>query len=240
MSAAPQTKIFGITLGVDPKFVVGGLLAIALLVLYFNSRSSGGSSENSSTNTADTRSAAPAIAYPGTSAAKGARRRNRNAAALDRGTLRIRPVDASRGDIDPTLRLDMLARLQTISADTPGRSLFEAGSAAAVPSAEAVAKLNTNIEPAPLPATPPPSPTGPVTPQVNIPLRFYGFVRPAAANQRNRGLFMSGDNVIVASEGETIEGRYLVVELTANAARMEDTQIKQGQTLPVVPEANQQ
>jgi len=237
MSAAPSTKIFGINVGVDPKFILGGLLAVALLVFYLNSRSS---SENSSGNTADTRSATPAIAYPGTSGAKTVRRRNRDA-AYDRGTLRIRPVDASRGDVDPTLRLDMLARLQTISADTPGRSLFEVGPAAAVPSPEAVAKLNAKIEPAPLPApSGPPPPDAPVTPQANIPLRYYGYVKAAGAHQHNQGLFMSGDNVVVALEGEKIEQRYLVMELTTTTARMEDTQIRQGQVLMLVPEANQQ
>jgi hypothetical protein len=237
MSAAPQTRIFGINVGVDPKYIVGGLLAIALLVLYLNSRSSG--TEGSSTSTADTGTVTPSIAYPGTSNARTAKRRNRTAAAYDRGTLRIRPVDPTRGDIDPTLRLDMIARLQNINVDTPGRSLFEVGAAAPVPTPEAVEKLNTKIEPAPLPATPPPA-AAPVTPQANIPLRFYGFVQPAGSNHQNRGLFMSGDNVVVAAEGELIDHRYLVVQLSLNSARMEDTQIKQGQVLPVVPEANQQ
>jgi len=41
------------------------------------------------------------------------------------GVLRIRPVDATRGDIDPTLRLDLLERLQKVPQAKVTRSLFE-------------------------------------------------------------------------------------------------------------------
>jgi hypothetical protein len=40
----------------------------------------------------------------------------------------------------------------------------------------------------------------------------------------------------VAKEGEALEGRFLVVELKAESARVEDTQLRQGQILPVMPE----
>jgi hypothetical protein len=78
-----------------------------------------------------------------------------------------------------------------------------------------------------------------MAPQVNIPLKFYGFANPAAQGpgKGKQGLFLEGDNVVVASEGELVDHRYLVVELTPVTARLEDTQLKQGQTLPVVPEA---
>ena len=74
---------------------------------------------------------------------------------------------------------------------------------------------------------------------VNIPLKFYGFAKPANKGELNRGLFLEGDNVIVASEGELVDHRYLVVELTPTSARMEDVQVKQRQDLPIVPEAVQ-
>jgi hypothetical protein len=236
MSAAPQTRIFGMNFGVDPKFIVGGLVVIALLVLFFNSRS-----DNSASPTAtavDTRSI-PAVAYPGASRARPGQRRNRDA-GVDRGALRIRAVDATRGDVDPTLRLDMLERLQTVAAAPPGRSLFELGPAPVAPSMAAVAQLNTQIQPKPLPAVDASETAAAAGPQVNIPLKFYGYARPAVQGERNRGLFMNGDNVVVASEGELIDHRYLVVELTPANAKMEDTQIKLPQTLPVIPEANEQ
>jgi hypothetical protein len=236
MSATPQTKIFGINVGVDPKFIAGGLLVVALLILFYNSHSDSGA--NAPSSAAVDSHNAPVVTPPGVRGARPGQRRNRSA-AFDRGTLRIRPVDATRGDVDPTLRLDMLERLRNVPAASPERSLFEIGPAAVIPSAAEIARLNQPMEPKPM--APPPSETAAVTaPQVNIPLKFYGFARPAAQGQHNRGLFMSGDNVVVASEGDLIEHQYLVVELTPLTAKMEDTQLKQGQILPVVPEANQQ
>ena len=72
---------------------------------------------------------------------------------------------------------------------------------------------------------------------LNIPLKYYGFVKSASNDEPNRGFFLEGDNVLVGSEGDTLDHRYLVVELNANGAKLEDTQMKQGATLAVVPEA---
>ena len=74
-------------------------------------------------------------------------------------------------------------------------------------------------------------------PQVNIPLKYYGYVRRGERAAGNRGFFLDGDNVLVASEGDVLKSHYLVVELTPTSARMEDTQMRQGQTLPVVQAA---
>jgi hypothetical protein len=52
-----------------------------------------------------------------------------------------------------------------------------------------------------------------------------------------RGFFMEGDNILVAIEGQLIQQRYLVVQLTPKTAKLEDTQLKLGQTLQLVPEA---
>ncbi len=75
-------------------------------------------------------------------------------------------------------------------------------------------------------------------PALNIPLRYYGFVRPAEAGKTNSGLFLDGDNVLVVSEGQVVKQRFLIVELTPTGARIEDVQLRQGQTLPVIPVAN--
>jgi hypothetical protein len=79
--------------------------------------------------------------------------------------------------------------------------------------------------------------SAPAEPPVNIPLKYYGFVRSGEKNQGNEGLFLDGDNIVVGREGEVVMKRYLVVALTPTSARLEDTQVKKGQTLPVVPAA---
>jgi hypothetical protein len=159
-----------------------------------------------------------------------------NQLANDRGTLRLRPVDATRGDIDPTLHLDLLSRLQSVQSAPSSRSLFEIGAA---PVAAAAPLKGPVIMPKPLP--PPAAAAAPASvapPPLNIPLRYYGFVRPAEVGRTNSGLFLDGDNVLVVSEGQVVKQKYLIVELTPTTARIEDIQAKRGQTLPVVPVAN--
>jgi hypothetical protein len=240
MSVAPSsTKIFGIRLGVDPKLLVGALLVFAAALFWYNSRGD----EGPTSTPPATAAANPAVdgvgplPAPPPAAARSVRRARTT--GNDRGgALRLRPVNGSRGDVDPTLRLDFLSRLREVGPPVIGRSLFTIGPSPQQVAAQAALHGPTiplqPVQPVQPPdaATPPPAPQG-----LNIPLRFYGFVRAAKSGQGARGLFMDNDNVVVANEGEVIKGRYLVVELTPNSAKMEDTQLKQGQTLPVVPEA---
>lgn len=227
MSAAKQTRIFGVRIGVDPKILVGGLAVVAALLFWYNSRS------DEDTSTPATGINRPAAIPASTTAPWRTHLPTRRAAGDRTGTLRLRPIDATRGDVDPTLRLDLLARLQSVKAEEGGRSLFEAGPPPLTPEQQAILKNAPKIAPKPLVQTTPAAYTKPV---VNIPLKYYGFVR-GGEGENSRGLFLDGDNVLVASEGELLKQRYLVVELTGLSARMEDVQMKQGQTLPVVPVA---
>ena len=74
----------------------------------------------------------------------------------------------------------------------------------------------------------------------NIPYKYYGFAKSMDGGGPNRGFFLNGDDILVASEGDLLQQRYLVVQLNPASARLEDTQMKMGQTLPVVPEAQEQ
>jgi hypothetical protein len=231
VSTASETKVGGMKLGAEPKKVaiLVALLAGAIGMFIYNSQSGGG--ESSSPEQVHT---APAVS----SAPVGAPRARphparRSVSARERATLRIQTVDPRNGDVDPTLRLDLLSRLHSIQPLEGGRSLFEMG-----PAPVTAPKLPPPVQiiPKPLPA---PVTTNPAAaePAVNIPLKFYGFVRPKDKTGSNRGFFLDGDNILVASEGELLKQRYLVVELTPGSAKLEDTQLKKGQTLPLVPEA---
>ena len=227
MSAAAQTKIFGLRIGVDPKILVGGLIVMAALLFWYNSH---GDEETSTPATAVRRDVgAPATALP----AKARVPVRRSSATSERGvTLRLRPIDATRGDVDPTLRLDLLNRMQFVKPEDSARNLFELGPPPLTEEQKkALANAPRIVPKAPPPPPPAVNPNAP--PVVNIPLQYYGFVK----GERNRGLFLDGDNVLVASEGEVLKQRYRVVELKDNSARLEDVQLKQGQTLPVVPVA---
>ena len=165
-------------------------------------------------------------------------RRTRN--PNDDAGLRLRPIDPTRGDVDPTLRLDLLARLQKVQAESPGRSLFEVGPAPLSPEDQSrLAHPPVVPKVTPQPVTPA-VPIVPAEQPLNIPLKYYGFVKTGEKNTGNEGLFLDGDNVVVGSEGETVMAqmkKYLVVSLTPTSARLEDTELKKGQTLAVVPAA---
>lgn len=239
MRATAQTKLFGVRIPVDPKILFGGLAALIAVMFWYNSR---GDEETGTPTTATrTETAAPVAAVPLRTRTPASRRA---VAMNDRGVLRLRPIDPTKGDIDPTLRLDLLARLQTLQPVEGGRSLFE--SAAQVAALTPVPAHPPIITPRPRPNLPGPGTPGAPgggTPAAAIPLTYYGYVKPAQSSTNtkganalgsNRGFFLDGDNVLVASEGELLKQRYMVVELTPSSARLEDTQIKQGQTLPVV------
>jgi hypothetical protein len=231
LRSATQTTVFGLRVKLDPKILIGGIILFAGFLYWYNSRSE----DEGSNSAANPAPPAPVIAMPKSHIA--AVRRN-SPATSDRGALRLRPIDATRGNVDPTLRLDLLARLQSEDDVPAGRSLFEAGPtpaqiAAAAKPINAPVIVPKNIGP-PIPV----APQGP--PPVNIPLKFYGYVEPTAKGEAKRGFFMDGDNVLVATEGQVLKQKYKVLELSAKSARLEDVQLRQDQTLAVVPQAADQ
>lgn len=231
--SAKQTTIFGMRLGLDPKILVGGIVLMAAVLFWYNSR---GDEEGPTTGTA-ARPAAPVAAVTMPKSHIATVRRGNSTNTNDRGTLRLRAVDATRGNVDPTLRLDLLTRLQSEDEVPAGRSLFDAGQSPAQIAAAAAVMKGPAIVPKPLPPPMPVAvaPAGPAP--LNIPLKFYGYVKPTDAREGSRGFFMDGDNVLVATEGQVLKQKYRVMELTARSARLEDIQLRQDETLPVVPEA---
>jgi hypothetical protein len=147
-----------------------------------------------------------------------------------------------RNSIDPTLRLDMLAKLQTVKEEGGSRSIFDFGAAAPAPAAQlagikepAKILMARNFIGPKQPGPPPPPPVPPKAPPV--PLKFYGFVNQTKAGVK-RAFFLDGDDIIVASEGQLIKNRYKIVRIGINSAVVEDTQFKNDaqQTLPLVEE----
>ena len=232
---AGRTKIFGMNLGVDPKIVVLALIVIAGLIYYFTS----GSETQGSSNlpaAANVPASQDAAKLPRVGRAEATRRAN--ALRSERATLRLVPVDGSRGDIDPTLRLGLLERVKNVPQAAGSRNLFDTGNPVTAPDAAQIAKGAPRI----IPQTPPVEPStmsaAPPSAPFNIPLKYYGFVKPSGHSlDGNRGFFMDGDNILVGGEGDVLEKKFLIVALTPNAARLEDIEAKQGQELTVTPEA---
>jgi hypothetical protein len=233
MSSAAKTKIFGMRLGIDPKLLVIALVALAGLLFWFNSRGD----ERSSGSGGVTHVASSAPPAPAALVKSRTQTDRRRSSGQDRNILRLRPVDPTRGDVDPVLRLDFLERLSKVEAPSGMRNLFEIG-----PAEEAKGQGALPVRVIPVKSVAPVAPVSPEVPPVtmptaNIPYKYYGFAKPVNSGDANRGFFMEGDNILVATEGQLIQQRYLVVQLTSTTARLEDTQMKLGQTLQLVPEA---
>ena len=141
--------------------------------------------------------------------------------------------------IDPTLRLDLLAKVQSANPEGGTRSLFQFAAAPPPPEAVKVAAIKPaprryGPEPPPKPAPPPTAAAAPPPPPIT--LKFYGFSKPKPDGDK-RAFFMDGEEIFVAAEGELVKKRYRVVRIDANSVVMEDTQFKNNrQTLVIQPE----
>ena len=139
--------------------------------------------------------------------------------------------------IDPTLREDLLAKVQHVPMEGGSRSLFEFSQ----PPAPPPPKVTINPGPvvaaakpeAPKSTEPPPPP--PPAPPPPIPLKFYGYAGTTRDGTR-RAFFLEGDDIYTPTENETVKGRYKIVRIGVNSAVVEDTTNKNQQTLPLVEE----
>ncbi len=144
-------------------------------------------------------------------------------------------MDISR--IDPTLKLDLLAKVRRVSVEGGSRSLFEfyTPPPPPVPQTEARSCQSrckvAEAKPADQqkgPAPPPPPPP--------IPLKFYGY-SGALRSAARKAFFLDGEDIVQAGENETIRNRYKILRIGVNSAVVEDTVAKNQQTLPLAAEA---
>jgi hypothetical protein len=142
--------------------------------------------------------------------------------------------------IDPTLRLDLLAKLQKVEPPATIRNIFQYG-AAPPPVPVKPVELPTNTpkiainQPPPTPAGPPPPPPAPTAPPMTF--KYYGY-KVTKADGRKEAFLLDGEDIIIAGENESVKrGRYKVVRIGINSITIEDTQFKSTQTLPLQEDA---
>ncbi len=141
--------------------------------------------------------------------------------------------------VDPSLRSDLLAKVQKVNLAGGNRSLFDFGQAP-IPKEPTPPKIIPSKNPlvdavkASLggPPAPPVSVTPPAPPKTPIPLKYYGF-QGGPRQASKRAFFLEGDEIRIASEGELIGKRYKVVRIGLTSAVVEDTQQSYEQTLPL-------
>jgi hypothetical protein len=224
-------------LGADPKkigFLVG-LVVVAVVVYFYNSNSSGGTASAPIVSRAPVATASSA----GPRARSTYRDVQQTAGGAREFKPSLKPKNIDTTSVDPTLRLDLIAKLKTVDVEAGTRSLFEI-SAAPPPDAVKLGKEPDKIAIAPRfvgpvqpkAVEPPPEPKAPP-----IPLKFYGFVNKTKVGDK-RAFFLDGEDIVIAGEGDMIKKRYKIVRIGINSAVVEDTQFKSNneQTLPLEAE----
>jgi hypothetical protein len=216
-------------LGAEPKKIamLAGLVVVGGYVFYSNVLSSPDTEKPKTPEQPVAQAPAPSIV-----AGRGPapRKTVRSRSDAFRPMLPTRPEDKPNyATVDPTLRLDLLAKVQAVEPEGGARSLFKFSEA---PPPLQDGKSITDVgkipvagrmigpqRPPPPVVPPPPPPPPPIT------LKFYGYSTPRADGQK-RAFFLDGDDIFVAAEGEMVKKRYRVVQIQVNSVIMEDTQYK--------------
>jgi hypothetical protein len=172
--------------------ILGGVALVACVYVYFSNFS--GSSSPAP------QAAAPNAASPRTPAR----------------TSKIKPGKKNRVEnLDPTLRLDLLASAEQTRYEGNGKNIFVAADEAIpIPIASGHTDTKKTSDTQPIYTAPTPPPVQP------IPLKFYGF---ASSPGEPKKIFLKlNDDVFVAGEGEIVDRRYKVIRITNTSVEIQD------------------
>jgi hypothetical protein len=116
-------------------------------------------------------------------------------------------------NLDPTLRLDLLAASEGTMYEGSGRNIFVSQADPVIPQTTHNGTTDhDNKGPSYVTPTPPP-------PQP-IPLKFFGFANQTGEAKK---IFLSkGEDVFIAGEGDIVDRRYKVVRISANSVEIQD------------------
>ena len=119
-------------------------------------------------------------------------------------------------NLDPTLRLDLLAASEKTEYQGNGRNIFVSSAEdVVIPRPIARANKDGNTEDAThIYQAPNPPPAAP------IPLKFYGFA--SSPGEPKRIFLKLGEDVFVAGEGEIVDRRYKVIRISATSVEIQD------------------
>jgi len=230
-----------VNLGAEPKKVaaLGVLVLVGGYLIYSNVFSSSDTPASRPTKSAPVAAVPPVVPVPQASTTRRAGSGRRGETSDFRPPYRKSRVE-DRPDpntIDPTLRLDLLAKVQGVDATTGIRNLFQFTTAAAIAAAR-------SPEPAPIvpqkPITvaqappPPPAPVKTAPPPIN--LKYFGYTALRQGGSK-RAFFIDGDEILIGTEGDLVKKRYRVVRIGVNSVVVEDTQFNNTQTLTLPEEA---
>ncbi len=115
-------------------------------------------------------------------------------------------------NLDPTLKLDLLASSEKTVYEGNGRNIFVSQAEVEIP--KAVASGVTDQQKEAQYHTPPP----PVAPP--IPLKFFGFA--SKPGEPKKIFLQQGEDIFVAGEGEIVNRRYKVLRIMPSSVEMQD------------------
>jgi hypothetical protein len=185
-------------------FVAIGLMAIAVIVLLFNS---GGSAP---------KAAAPVPQFTPVATSR--------PIAPTRSTGKSRskkPVTAARS-LDPTLRYDWLKASEDTEYEGKGRNIFMTQAEIPTPEGSGATDAKNKEEDTGPPQPPPPPP---------INLKFFGFANKPGESKK---IFLSeGEDVFIAGEGDVVNRHYKVLHITPTSVEIEDVLNNNRQNIPL-------
>lgn len=229
-------------LGAEPKKLIAlGVLLGVLVVVYVLNRNPS-SPEPAASVPAQTAprpiaQAAPPVERLDVATPRPAQRAQRNSEnSIQDFKPSLKPPDGTDvSRIDPTLRLDEIARLRTLDMEGGARSIFDFGTPPPPKDLPVVRPIKpvATVPKIPTPILDPAKPVAPVIPP--IPLKFYGYVDQAVGAHR-KAFFLQGEDIFVAGEDDVIGSHYKILRINSNSAVVEDTTSKNQQTLPLVEE----
>jgi hypothetical protein len=239
-------------IGTEDKKKLGALGALFLVLgylLYSNVFSSPSSAPPSAARTNPVAAAPPALASPAIDtpsrpAASRAPNRNRSDEFLPKLRSK-RPEDQiDPNTVDPTLRLDLLAKLQEVGPAGSGRNLFTMGPPPPPPAPPKpvgpepkIALGHGFIGPTAI-YIPPPPPPAPPPPLPAITFKYYGFSTVRKDGKKAAFfLSMSGEEIFIKAVGDMVDQNYKLLSIGLTSAVVEDKQSKRTQTVPLAEEA---
>lgn len=113
-------------------------------------------------------------------------------------------------NLDPTLKLDLLAATEQTKYAGSGRNIFVSQAEVAIPKVGSAPNTDT-AKTYTTPSPPPPTP---------INLKFFGFANTPGEPKQ---IFLSqGDDVFIAAEGDIVNRRYKVMRISATSVEVQD------------------
>lgn len=236
-------------LGLENKRNVVVLSVLGLGALYGVYSNFSDSSSTSSSSTSTTAVQPPSVGSASTDSDQPApppRTRARNEEWHPVVHPKSKDEQVNPATIDPTLHLELLAKVMAVKPAGGARNLFDFGAMKPVEVAALKGPEPRITGPKPMgppvlaPLPPPPGPPPPI-PDPPVGAQYYGFASPSHTDHR-RGFFMErvgdNENILIKAEGEILIGPYKIVKLEAGSVTVQNINSKRTQTLKMVDDAS--